>query len=235
MNTKNEIPMANMVYETLKSKDLDQITSKGPKYWHEHFKALVNGIPYLGGLAATELQVYLDYKDEEFFRKFVRFLTHLKDVPPEERDKFTEEVKEKSNDFPGNVIMGLVDRMDNINKEEAMARLVIARIQGQISIEDFFRLSVLLERIPYVDFEKLPEYAVPFYDESGDTELLYSTGALVQQTIDSMGDDKYILSKLGVLLLKWGFDVEVGCQQSSQTVVNLPLAGGEDIKSMMER
>ena len=45
---------------------------------------------------------------------------------------------------------------------------------GEISIEDFFRLSSMLERIPYVDLAKLELYNQDFYDDEGDSELLFA-------------------------------------------------------------
>lgn len=54
--------------------------------------------------------------------------------------------------------------LDNINKQKNLANLTKARINGQISIEDFFRLSNMLERIPYVDLESLHNYIENYYD-----------------------------------------------------------------------
>ena len=102
------------------------------------------------GAAESEMQAITDYKEREFFRKYTCYLYELIDTTPEERHKFCQEIQEKAEDFSGNVIMGMVDRLDNINKETVFARLSVARIQGFISIEDFFRLHTLLERIPYV-------------------------------------------------------------------------------------
>ena len=67
----------------------------------------------------------------------------------------------------------------------------------------------MLERIPYVDLKELPRYKEPFYDDSGDTELLYATGVLELQTIDSDGSNKYILSKLGEKLLLFGCQINL--------------------------
>lgn len=136
------------------------------------------------GAAESEMQAITDYKESEFFRKYTCYLYELIDTTPEERHKFCQEIQEKAEDFSGNVIMGMVDRLDNINKETILARLTIAKIHEFISIEDFFRLCSMLERIPYVDLKELPHYKEPFYDVSGDTELLYSTGALILHTLD---------------------------------------------------
>lgn len=43
----------------------------------------------------------------------------------------------------------------------------------------------MLERIPYVDLAKLELYNQDFYDDEGDSELLFATGVLQQSVIDA--------------------------------------------------
>ena len=227
--------LSNIIEQTLIEPDWDKLTLAEREYARGQGKAFVSLIPYVGGTAAEELQQYYDYKDDEFFRKFVRFLMELKDTTSEERHRFAEEIQQKAEDHPGNVILGMVDRLDNINKEVVMAKLSVARMHGAISIEDFFRLHSLLERIPYVDLKLLPQYTEPFYDESGDTELLYSTGVLELQTLDANGSNKYILSKLGEKLLLWGFHINLAMERSTGTNVALNVATPEEIDEMYDK
>lgn len=170
----------------------------------DEVKVLANLIPMVGGALAQEIQNYHDYKESEFFRKFLYLLYGLKDTTIEERSSFCKEICKKAKDHSGYIISGMVDRLDNINKELILANLIEEKINGSISVDDFFRLSSMLERIPYVDIEKLPLYINGYYDESGDTELLYATGVLQQYIIDANGEDQYVLSKLGQKLLIHG-------------------------------
>lgn len=114
----------------------------------------------------------------------------------------------------------MVDRLDNINKEKVLANLVKAKVTYKISIEDFFRLSSMLERIPYVDLVKLKLYLNDYYDEDGDSELLFATGVLQQSVIDANDDNKYVLSKLGKKLLKYGLGIAVSDIQPKGTKVS---------------
>ena len=82
------------------------------------------------------------------------YVQGLKETTAEERHKFADEIREKAEDASGNVIAGMIDRLDNINKQEVFSKLTIARIHGFISVEEFFLLHSLLERIPYVDLAK---------------------------------------------------------------------------------
>ena len=228
--------LSEIVAQTLGTPDLSKLTATECDKSHGHKKAIVSLIPYIGGLAAEELQQYYDYKDDEFFRKFVGYLMGLKETTGEERSHFAQEVQDMADDYSGNVICGMVDRLDNINKEMAFAKLTVARTQGLISIQDFFRLHSLLERIPYVDLRELPKYKEPFYDETGDTELLFATGALEIDTIDTKGgSNKYKLSRLGEALLRWGFGIHLELEHGKGTNVELDVVTADDIDEIVDQ
>lgn len=188
---------------------------KSGSFWKEQFCAALNLIPCIGGALAQEIQTIGNYKDAELFRKLYVYIYNLADTNEYDRQKFSNDIEQKSRDDAGNVLMGMIDRMDNINKQKILANLTKARINDQISIEDFFRLSNMLEKIPYVDLESLPNYIEDYYDYSGVSELLYTTGVLQQSVIDANGEDRYILSKLGRLLLFHGLNIDVPANQQS--------------------
>ena len=202
-----------LVEETLNIRDLTQLKNviKG-NAWIDQVKAFVNFVPFAGGFLAQEIQNFQTYNDSEFLRKYIHYIYELSDTTKDERYKFACDIADKADDYPGNVIANIVNRLDNINKERIFARLSIARMHNQISIDDFFRLSTMLERIPYVDLNVLYNYLNDYYDDSGDTELLFATGALMQSVIGADGD-KYVLSKLGRMLLKYGLEMVVDTEQ----------------------
>ena len=149
-------------------------------------------------------------------------------------NKFAIEIQTKVKDSPGNILLEMVDRLDNINKQTAFSNLTLARIHGDISIEDFFRLHSLLERIPYVDLKELPHYAEPFYDTSGDTELLFASGALEMASIEEESN-KYILSRLGELLLRWGFGIVLKLEHRKGTDIGLNSLTEEEIDGIINQ
>lgn len=218
MNTENITKFVGITFSKVEATKLKPLTSK--KGWEEQFKALINIVPWIGGVISQEFQIYQNYRDSEFFRKYTTYILSVASTSEEKRNKFAEEIVQKANDSAGNVIAGMVDRLDNINKENILAKLTIARIEDKISIETFFRLSSVLERIPYVDLAKLQYYQVPFYDEDGDTELLNSTGVLRSVKFSSDGDT-YILSPLGVKLLTFGLGVDAKVADVKGTSVSL--------------
>lgn len=230
----NEIPI--IVDNLLNSPDLDKLKPiKTGKIWVEQLKALINIIPGIGGAAAQEIQVIEDYKTAEFFRKFTTYILDLSDTTLEERAKFSKEIEDAAQDYPGNVLLGMIDRLDNINKQNILANLTKARINEHISIEDYFRLSSMLERIPYVDLKLLPLYKDSYYDETGDTELLYATGALNLSVLDPNDGNKYVLSQLGTKLLYYGMGIGLDVERGKGPEIALNTISEEDIKQIIMR
>ena len=227
--------LSEIIVQSLKEPKWDKLRAADRDYGRGHKKAFVNIIPYIGGAAAEELQQYYDYKDDEFFRKFTRFLIGMVETTDDERERFAEDIQKKAEDYSGNVILGMVDRLDNINKETIFANLSVARIKGTISVEDFFRLHSLLERIPYVDLVNLAKYQEDFYDENGDTELLYATGALVQTVIDPNESNKYRLSVLGQKLLIFGMGAEIEVSLHTGTSLPVEAMNKEEIERIIEK
>ena len=228
--------LSNIVEQSLNSVTIEKLEAAKADTVKEQILAVVKLLckDYIG-TTESELQVILNYKEGEFLRKYACYLLGLKNTTVEGRHQFAEEIQQKAEDGAGNVIINMVDRLDNINKEIVFAKLSVARIHNAISVDDFFRLHSLLERIPYVDLKQLPRYKEPYYDESGDTELLFATGALEIETIDTKGEsNKYKLSRLGELLLRWGFNIHLELEHGKGTNVELDRATQEDIDRMMD-
>ena len=167
-----------------------------------------NCIPVLGGVVSSYLQIAKNnretYLEMEFYRKLLALIYGIKDLKPNDIKSFMDEVENNAKDFSGCVITHLVNKTDNVNKATILANLIKSRVENEITIHDFFRLSSMLDRIPYIDLNELEKYQKAYYDDSGDTELLYATGALKLDTIDAQEENLYILSELGRKLLKYG-------------------------------
>ena len=168
-----------------------------------------------------EVQNFQDYRTMELFRNFVAFVMEMIDTTEEGRKEFSEEVAEKANDSSGNVIVNMIDRLDNIHKQKVFANLSKARINKELSIEDFFRLHSILVRIPYVDLESLSNYSKPYYDHAGDSELLFATGALKLASISPAEENLYVLSHLGESLLEFGLKKKVEVERVKGTQMDV--------------
>lgn len=228
--------ITRIIEQTLVSPYLSKINSdnKGD-FWKKQLKIVLSGLTSgFTGALEREIQAVNDYRTGELFRKFVFYVHGLKETTSEERHMFADEIRKKAEDAPGNVIAGMIDRLDNINKQEVFAKLTIARIHGFINVEDFLRLHSLLERIPYVDLAKLPYYNEDYYDESGDTELLFATGALKLASISAEDGNKYVLSALGENLLRFGIGVNIDVKRERGTELEPRTATKEDIDELFK-
>ncbi|MGL4852903.1 MAG: hypothetical protein ACRC3Z_09725 [Phocaeicola sp.] len=151
--------------------------------------------------------------DQQFVKKIFKYLVVISGISLAERYKFIGEIEVRGRDNAGALILSLIDRIDNINKIDILTNLTKARVYNEISLDDYFRLTTILERITYIDLDRLETYAMPIY-EAGITDLLYTTGVLKLHTLDSGGAngggiDKFILSDLGVLFVRHGLKKDI--------------------------
>lgn len=222
---ENKMVLSDIVQQTLLVPNLAvKKPWEGHINWIDQLCAAVNLIPFVGGAIAGEIkaitEVSANYQASEFCRKFVTFLYELGDFDDNERIKFLDELEKTAQDASGNVMLSIIDSLDNINKQKILANLVRAKGEGNITIEEFFRLESVLQRIPYVDLQQLPLYQEEYYDENGDSELLYSTGVLRPAEYHQDGDT-YVLSPLGVNLMKYGLKISVKIPQIKGTSTGL--------------
>lgn len=93
--------------------------------------------------------------------------------------------------------------------------------------------SCLSSLFSFSSRKELPKYREPFYDESGDTELLFASGALELAIIDNEKGIKYVLSRLGEALLRWGFNIHLELEHGKGTNVALDVGTYGDIDEIM--
>lgn len=201
------------IVEKLKSSNRNDLKKGG-------LRAILNLIPYFGGAAATTVEMIYSYTDLEFFRKFFMYIYNLSDISQEECNVFIQEIEDSAKDNAENVLSNIISRIDNINKADILANLTKAKLKEKISIEDFFRLSGMCERIPFTDFKYLLEFESPAYVDGGVTELLFSVGILRQQSISMEETNKYVLSINGKKLLQFGLNMETDVDTANKTEVN---------------
>lgn len=219
--------------EALLAENYDQLkkTDKS-KFIKDNLIGLVGCIPAIGAWMSSAISGGISYSDAALFRKIYAFVYELKDTSHDERSKFINEIEDKANDTAGSVLCEMINRMDNINKAMVLANLTKARINGEISIEDFFRLAVVCERIPYTDFCFLKDFEEEAMIDGGVTEILYASGTLIQRTIDDE-ENHYTLSSSGRKLLKYGLSSEVNLEVKNATFI--PDIGIEDIDKMISQ
>lgn len=221
---KENLPV--VIHDVMTSDQIGQIeTIDSMAFGVDSFIALFNAIPIVGGVIANEMSnmksVLQQYKVDDYFRKFLTLIYNIKDTSKKERETFMADVEKNAEDYSGSITASMVDRIDNVNKAVVLANLMKAKMNGQIDIEDFFRLSNVVERIPYTDFKYLKEFEHDTYLKGGITGLLFSTGILQQTYLSGDVDDEnlYCLSDLGIKLCLYGLHQDVNVHESHGTAV----------------
>lgn len=216
----NNIP--DIVKETMLSEDLSDFAKVGIKgSLGDFFKRVLCFVSKSFEAVSIGIDFYIDISDALFFKKFNYYLYGLIETTDKQRNKFMNEVEKAAEDNSENVLMGMISRIDNIHKSTILANLTRARINNEISIEDFFRISTVVERVPYPDFKYLPEFTQRNYIPGGVSELLLSAGVLSQTGIDGNEDhDWFELSPIGTKLMKYGLEYNV--EVKDKTKIELP-------------
>ena len=221
---KNSLVAPDEAYSKLKKSNRNGIIK-------DTINVILNFIPSVGGGLASGIEKGLTYSDSRLFRYLYSFIYELGDISQKDRKEFMNKVEKVSEDYSGNVLCDMINRLDNINKSKILANLTRATINKDITIEDFFRLSSICEKIPYSDFPSLLSFQSPTYVEGGVTEILYSTGTLIQASISSGQNNKFSLSVNGLKLLKFGLVIDVDMNSENKTEIDSlnweTLDGGE--------
>lgn len=160
-NNMDNLPV--VVKDILESTDLQKIEKVDLKnIGKEALIGAFNCIPVLGGVVSSYLQIAKSnretYLEMEFYRKLLALIYGIKDLKPNDIKSFMDEVENNARDFSGCVITHLVNKTDNVNKATILANLIKSRVENEITIHDFFRLSSMLDRIPYIDLNELEKY-----------------------------------------------------------------------------
>lgn len=212
-------------YKDLKKNDRKKIA-------RDNILGMIGCIPVIGAWVSATVGSGLSFSDVSLFRKIYAYIYEIKETTQEQRIKFFDEIEARVNDASGHVICDMINRLDNIYKAEVLANLTKAKINGEISIDEFFRLSAIVEKIPYTDFQYLPRFENAGYDDNGITDILYSSGALIIKTLDE-DRNGYTLSSSGRKLLKYGLNHDV--KQDVKNATTIPSLGWYDADDQIEQ
>lgn len=166
---------------------------------------VLKDIPILG----TIVKLYksgVGIKGYIFVKKLNKFLTALKDVPEKQREDFLNRInldtafKKKV----GESLILILDRLDNLDKSDYIAKAFKAYMEERISYEMFLRVSSAIDRSFLPDLLLLKDVGDPKNFDS-DTILNLSTSGLLEikgmPSIHYPGaKNEYQISQLGNLI-----------------------------------
>lgn len=153
------------------------------------------------------------YRENEFARKLLSFLYNVESISVKDRQMVLTAIADKGDDYVGNILLNLIDRVDHIEKINIMVNLFTAVARNEMDGEMFLRLSTVLCYVPYVDLKHLADYQKNLYQPCI-SETLYASGLIYQSVIDggnaaSKGTNLFHLSHLGYQLAKFGIGLQL--------------------------
>jgi len=111
---------------------------------------LLKDIPVLG-LLVSGYKTVVNIKDFNLTKKFFRFLYHLQDTTPEQRQKFVKKYLEANQESTAASILDILDKLNNSNSVPLVSNLMKAVINEQLSIAQFNRLIIAIQRTAFTD------------------------------------------------------------------------------------
>lgn len=183
----------------------------------ELIKNLLSDIPFLHYIFDGN-SIIKSFNQARFIKKCAIFFEEMHGISFEDCNSFLDELERTNQQEAADTILSLLDRYDNIHKVDIMINLFKAKIRGDIMMSDFLRLSMLLERIPYIDLIYLNQFEFDNYI-LGATEILLSAGVISETVIDQgefnkdgqiiNGGNKYRLNSLGIMLCRFGLNLDI--------------------------
>lgn len=168
----------------------------------------VKDIPFFG-LLISGYKTIINVKDYYLTRKVFRFLYNLQDTTPEERQKFSKKYCEVNQEKTALSLLNILDQLNNGNMVPVICNLMKAVIKEKLTIAQFNRLVMAIQRTAFTDLSQLSKYQEA-YDEDGLTDALMAAGLIYQTAYDGgnaageANENKFIISPNGTLLLKYG-------------------------------
>lgn len=96
-----------------------------------------------------------------FTKKVYKFLVELKDIPQEKRESFIKDLQEdpKYRSKVGERLLMIINQLDDMDKPGLIGKIFKHAVGGDITYDDFLRLSTIVQRSYLPDLLKLEESA----------------------------------------------------------------------------
>lgn len=170
---------------------------------------ILKDIPVLG-LIVSGTKTIANIRSHLLVNKVFKFFYGIKDIPIEKRKKFAEEYCQVNREDTAVALLSILDRMNNLNNVPIVCRLMKAKMDDKITIQEFNRCILALERVSYSDLDSLIKFDNNYYEE-GVAESFEAAGLVCLSLIDPhlFGVQKMTLSKTGRILLVYGLEKSV--------------------------
>ncbi len=142
--------MKDQFQEIIKSKDLKEISIELVEKILDNqiTDEVIKEIPLLKTIVAVK-NIYNSYSDKIFIKKAMNVLLELGELNDDEKNTLLDDL-DSEDGTPIEKILMAVDKLETIKKCKVFGRLCKLKAQGEFYLEDFLRLTNLIQ-IAYVD------------------------------------------------------------------------------------
>jgi hypothetical protein len=138
---------------------------------------VIDAIPVLGSLAKL-YRFGIAVLDNRFRRKIWSFLVELQGTTSAQREGFVAllQANDSKLQTAGETLMGMLDRLDHVEKASIIGRLLVAQLEGKLPLTRFKKLAFAVENTFLDDLKLLDTYTEGPNYHPGTTESLYAQG-----------------------------------------------------------
>lgn len=157
MQESNQIKrLSNSFNETLADSDLQNVTSDLAETFTDTLlnDGLLKDIPILGTIIGLT-KVSINLNERLLIKKLIYFLSELKDIEPEKRQKLINKIdsSEKHKINVGEKLLYIIDKCDDHIIAKYTAKLFSSLLNEEISYAEFLRGSTIIQKLFLLDLE----------------------------------------------------------------------------------
>ena len=167
--TNDDLPESSLLNLIAQSNLSDLTIDVGEAFFDQLLgNGLVRDIPVLG-IIINLAKTGKDINNYLFVKKIFRFLTHIEEIPQNQREKFITDIKsnEQFKKRVGENLLLLLDRLDDMQKAEFLSKAFKAYIEGNINYSTYHSLGRAIDRVNLDNLVAL----VDFYQEDSNHKV----------------------------------------------------------------
>lgn len=195
MNGEAGADLGSSLVDTLASSDLPDVLKDLAEAGLDSLlvDGVVKDIPVIGTIVGLG-KAAVNVRDYFLLRKVVCFLQGMDGISPEEWGAFVRKVEANAGygQRVGETIMLLLDRYDHLDKASLLSRVLCGCIKGDITYDEFLRISTAIERAFIADLNGLLKY---FASEDVNRELRLMRHRTTRNVYMANLSDFYVLSE----------------------------------------
>jgi len=195
MENERKADLESSLIETLTSSQLPEVLQDVAEVALDSLldEGIAKDVPIVGTIVRLG-EIAVTVRDYFLVRKVLLFLEGLDKTTPEQREAFIRKVESDSKyqQRVGETIMMLLDRYDHIDKASLMSKVLCACIEGEITYDEFLRISTAIDRAFIEDLNELLHY---FASEEINRELGNRRNRTTRNVYMSNLSDFYVLTE----------------------------------------